>query len=916
MQNDNSSPKNDNHCSIQSNIETLSRSLVLTEPDDPAGLAGIHTQFEELKLWAHETAQETVAEAMTATEDILEKIILNEIEDVATAMEIVGRVVSALQSIVNNGLLADEVEFPEELMQYASSNGKGKVGGKRAPRADSPPLGLSKLVDQAMFAEFLARQGNLLDEIETLVLAVEKSTGNDGAKNESLKRLLHNLKGESSILGLEDVERLCHAMEDALAKESPKALADPLLSAKDWLAKAFAAYGEGKNPAQSIEAILTKFEESTPSPVRAAGGSPATEQDCPASQLSDSTVEENAPSPLEGDVGLLGDFVIEAREHLENADVSLLTLETEPQHEEAINALFRGFHTIKGVSGFLGLDQIRSLAHESENVLDRVRKGELLLVGRTIDVIFDSVDALKRLVGNLHHSLTTGTPLAHDEMIPGLIERIKSSSVAGSEQEDLSEGLAGSVGKKLGEILVESGSVSRESLNQALTLQQASSNNLKLGEVLVREGQVAAKDVAHALRSQKSPDSQQAVQVKETVKVDADRLDQLVEMIGELVIAESMVSQSSEIRNSLSPQLSRHLSLLDKITRELQEMGTSLRMVPLRSTFQKMARLVRDLAKKSGKQVDFVMVGEDTELDKSVVDKIGDPLVHMIRNAVDHGLESSPDERTTAGKPATGRVELRAFHKGGNIYIEIRDDGRGLDRKAILAKAQERGLLREGETLSDREVFNLIFQPGFSTAKVITDVSGRGVGMDVVKRNIDLLRGQVDIQSEPGKGTIFSIRLPLTLAIIDGMVVRVGQERYILPMLSIIRSIRPEPRHLKTVLNRGELLSVQGQLLPLFRLDSLFNIGGAVQDPTESIVVVVEEEGRQVGLLTDELLGQQQIVIKNLGESMRGVPGIAGGAIMPDGKVGLIVDISGVLKLAHEDDTILAVTGSASNGVE
>jgi len=322
-------------------------------------------------------------------------------------------------------------------------------------------------------------------------------------------------------------------------------------------------------------------------------------------------------------------------------------------------------------------------------------------------------------------------------------------------------------------------------------------------------------------------------------------------------------------------------------------------MVPVRATFQKMARLVRDLAKKSGKPVRFVMTGEDTELDKTVVDKIGDPLVHMVRNAVDHGLEATPSERARVGKVETGQIELRAFHRGGNIYIEIQDDGRGLNRDAIIAKARERGLLKEGETLPDRELNNLIFNPGFSTAKKITDVSGRGVGMDVVKRNIEALRGQVEIRTEQGRGSTFSIRLPLTLAIIDGMVVRVGTERYIIPTLSIVRTIQPRPDELATVIRRGEMLTLQGQLIPLFRLNRLFNVDNARTKPEESLIVVVEDDRRQTGIMVDELLGQQQIVIKSLGEALRGTPGVAGGAVMPDGQIGLILDIAGLVRLAN-----------------
>ena len=293
------------------------------------------------------------------------------------------------------------------------------------------------------------------------------------------------------------------------------------------------------------------------------------------------------------------------------------------------------------------------------------------------------------------------------------------------------------------------------------------------------------------------------------------------------------------------------------------------------------------------------MNGEDTELDKSVVDRIGDPLVHMIRNAVDHGIEADAETRRKAGKPETARVELRAFHKGGSIYIEIEDDGRGLCREAILAKAAERGLVRDGETLSDREVWNLIFEAGFSTAKQVTDVSGRGVGMDVVRRNVEALRGQVEIQSEQGKGTVFSIRLPLTLAIIDGMVVRVGAERYIIPTLSVVRAVRPQKESLYTVTGRGEMLSLQGELIPLYRLHQMFRIRGAVEDPTEAIAVVVEDEGQSTGLVVDELLGQQQIVIKSLGQAFQGLLGVAGGAIMSDGQVGLILDVGGIVKIAQ-----------------
>ncbi|MCA8938368.1 MAG: chemotaxis protein CheW, partial [Planctomycetes bacterium] len=281
------------------------------------------------------------------------------------------------------------------------------------------------------------------------------------------------------------------------------------------------------------------------------------------------------------------------------------------------------------------------------------------------------------------------------------------------------------------------------------------------------------------------------------------------------------------------------------------------------------------------------------------VDKIGDPLVHMIRNSCDHGLEENEAARIAAGKSPEGLVSLRAFHKGGSIHIEVSDDGRGLDRDRIFAKGVERGVINEDDQLSDRDIYNLIMAPGFSTAKEVTDISGRGVGMDVVKRNIEALRGSIEITTEKGKGTTFTIRLPLTLAIIDGMVIRVGDERYVMPTLSILMSIQPKANEIHTALGKGEMLDFQGRHVPLYRLGRVFEVPEAVDDPTLGVVVVVEDEGKNYGLVCDEILGQQQIVIKPMGDALGPIKGIAGGAIMPNGSVGLIVDVGGAIKVAQ-----------------
>jgi two-component system chemotaxis sensor kinase CheA len=317
-------------------------------------------------------------------------------------------------------------------------------------------------------------------------------------------------------------------------------------------------------------------------------------------------------------------------------------------------------------------------------------------------------------------------------------------------------------------------------------------------------------------------------------------------------------------------------------------------MVPIRSTFQKMTRLVRDLSMKAGKQVELQMSGEDTELDRTIVEEISDPLVHMIRNAVDHGIEPA-DRRLAAGKSPHGNIRLRAFHQGGNIVIEVEDDGGGLSRERILRKAIERGLVAEGAQLSDSAILNLIFAPGFSTAEKVTDISGRGVGMDVVRRNIEKLRGKVEIQSTPGKGSRFTIYLPLTLAIIDGMIVGIGGQRYILPTLAVRESFRPAAGMVSTVQGRAEVVNVRGRLMPLVRLHALFGTPSRATRPEDGIIIVVESDHGARCVLVDDLLGKQEVVIKSLGQTFKKSAAVAGAAILGDGRVGLILDVDGIM---------------------
>ncbi|MEY3018610.1 MAG: hypothetical protein RL336_1745 [Pseudomonadota bacterium] len=389
--------------------------------------------------------------------------------------------------------------------------------------------------------------------------------------------------------------------------------------------------------------------------------------------------------------------------------------------------------------------------------------------------------------------------------------------------------------------------------------------------------------------------------VESSIRVGTDKIDQLINLVGELVITQSMLGQlgegdSDDFSQEKLLRLQEGLSQLEQNTRELQESVMRIRMLPISFTFSRFPRMVRDLSQRLNKKIDLVLQGEQTELDKTVMEKIGDPLVHLVRNSVDHGIES-PDVRLAAGKPETGVVTLNAYHQGGNVVIEIRDDGAGLNKERIHAKALENGVINPGDNLTDEQVFDLIFQPGFSTAQEVSDVSGRGVGMDVVRRNIQELNGSVDVKSQPGKGSTFTIRLPLTLAILDGQLVRVGTQNYIFPLVSIVESIQVSKQHINQMAGGSQVLRLRDEYIPIVYLHEVYATHADLHGIEEGLVVVVEFEGGKYGVVVDDLLAQQQVVIKSLETNYRRVEGVSGATILGDGTVALIVDIAGIVKM-------------------
>jgi two-component system chemotaxis sensor kinase CheA len=385
-----------------------------------------------------------------------------------------------------------------------------------------------------------------------------------------------------------------------------------------------------------------------------------------------------------------------------------------------------------------------------------------------------------------------------------------------------------------------------------------------------------------------------------SIRVDLDKIDRLVNMVGELVITQAMLGQqTTDFSVESHPELIQGLQELSHHTRELQESVMAIRAQPVKALFSRAPRLVRDLSAKLGKQARLVMSGENTEVDKTVIEQLSDPLTHLIRNSLDHGIET-PEQRIAVGKTAEGTIHLAAEHRSGRIIIQVSDDGHGIDRKRVLAKAIEKGLVERGAQLSDEQIDALVFAPGFSTAETVSDVSGRGVGMDVVRKNIQDVGGRVVVQSTPGQGSRFILSLPLTLAVMDGMLVAVGQERYVLPLTNIVESLRPTAQQARSLVNVGNVLTLRGEYIPLIPLYQMFGIKGAISDFTRGLVVVVESEGGdRIGLLVDELLGQQQVVIKSLDANYRPVQGISAATILGDGRVALILDV-GALRILGE----------------
>lgn len=677
-------------------------------------------------------------------------------------------------------------------------------------------------------------------------------------------------------------------------------------------------------------------------------------------------------------------FFEETLEHLQRLETLLVDSERAAMDDEALNAIFRAAHSIKGGAGTFGFQAMADVTHELETLLDRVRNHEIPLSQEIVEASLQTSDVLKAQVeefrngepvdpgwvadtvallrllvaetGNkkietpTHYTLSKAHTFRIELRVPsefemprllhsleefGLPENMQelqkpaegwSFQLTSSVNElDLFETLAFVVAPDC--ITITDETAAQEEADQGFGLFDepgaiAPSVDSSFGffdeapgaPVVEPEGwglfentpapaaevntETSAATPSNPTQTAKAPAEKLNAPAETSIRVGVDKVDHLLNLVGELVITQSMLAQRVLAFDPVEHEhLFAGMAQLERNSRELQEAVMSIRMIPISSVFNRFPRVVRDIAQKLGKKVDLKLVGETTELDKGLIEKLSDPLTHLVRNSLDHGIES-PEIRKSRGKPETGTLTLRAFHEGGSIAIEVSDDGAGLNRDRILSKARERGM-PVADNLSDNEVWQLIFEPGFSTAEQITDVSGRGVGMDVVRRNIQAMGGRIDIESMAGIGSSMSIRLPLTLAIVDGMSIAVGDNIYIIPLVFIRESMQATASNLHTVTGRDTVIEVRGEYLPVIALHQVFNLETELTEANQGLLIIVEAEGQRIALRVDDLLGQHQVVIKSLETNFRRVNGVSGATIMGDGRVALILDIGSLVRLAQ-----------------
>lgn len=764
---------------------------------------------------------------------------------------------------------------------------------------------------------FVEEGNELLDESEPLLIELESKANDSGEVDyevlNTVFRLFHSLKGGAGFLGLDTVESITHLAETLLSLfrkgkgQIRSQDIDLLTKTCDFLrvlleniAVEFSDDGFqvksgelkkalGERIAEitektSGEKLAPKPEITSSPPIRPVDKPIAPENEVSVNEEKQGGIAQVESQPedvydqmiLEITPEMIKQFIVESEDLLAHTEHSFLILDKNPEKEEHLGEALRAIHSFKGNAGFLGYRDLEQLSHQAETVLSSVMSHEIIGNSDLFSLLLDVLDFLRNGVNLLAEG--------KDPVIPAVS----------------------------GVIHLLSDTIEKAEKPPKQSQADDSSTESDVFTKNEHRPQTGSKSI-QADTSEENPGLNRKNSLRQSIRVDIEKLEVLLDLVGELVIAEAMVIQNPDLKTikTSMENFERATLHLNKITRDLQDIATSIRMIPLAGTFRRMIRLVRDLSQKTAKKVELKIIGEETEVDKTVIEQITDPLVHIIRNSIDHGI-ATPDERKKYGKSETGALTLEAKHVGGEVWISIRDDGQGLNRAVILRKAIEKGLIDgDGSDMSDEEIWQLVFLPDFSTAKEVTDVSGRGVGMDVVKRNIENIRGTVEIDSQLESGTEVILRIPLTLAIIDGMIVQIGKSRYIVPITSIKETLRLDYADITKTMDGQEILNVRGRLLQIVRLHEFYNIEPTHTELQEGIIMIVETNGRQACLFVDDLIGQQQIVIKGLSEYVSSTTAISGCTILGDGEISLIVDVSGIIEIVVEGKPTQATAQSA-----
>ncbi|MFP4527792.1 MAG: chemotaxis protein CheA [Candidatus Kapaibacterium sp.] len=752
---------------------------------------------------------------------------------------------------------------------------------------------------QEMLKSFVSEAFDSLDNNEPIVEDLQNENNEESVN--AIFRVFHTLKGLSGFFEMYVINRVTHEAEtllDVMRKQN-RPQSEEIISiiyqtfdflrellqrvnseytdksaeseADDMILVLRDALDRIQNPEEAevdLDELVEVAEEAAPET------EPEPKKAAPAAESNDDSGED-----LENMVSneMFDQYLTSAYELIELSENNLLMLEKEPDNYDLVGETFGAIHSLKGNSGFMGLSEVEEIAIEVETILDSVRNKELEIDQTVVSVLLSNIETI------------------HDRL-----SKLSSKSAPAEDNEEKIEISEPEPRPEPDEEPAAEAPLIEEEPEDEDDYEDEEEIEAEIKPELTPASRAPAKKPA-AVKSKSQAKTPNFMQMqRKDIRIETSKIDKLFDLVGELITIETMVTNNPDLSGLELPNFNKSANMLNKITRELQEISMSIRMMPLEGLFNKMKRLVRDVSIKREKKVDFTISGQETEMDKNVIDEISDPLVHILRNAIDHGVET-PEARLNKGKPETGHVSLKARYEGNEILIIVEDDGAGISRERVIEKAATKGLLTQpAEKMTDKEVFKLVFEPGFSTAEKVTDISGRGVGMDVVRKNIEKLKGAIDIDSKPGKGSVFTLRIPLTLAIMEAMIIRISSSKYALPIQAIKESFRADKEMITRTMDGLEVVKVREEVYPVIRLHELFDKEPDSTDLTNGILIIIEHRGKSVCLFADEIVGQQQAVIKGFSDYIGKVPGITGCMVLGDGGIGLIVDIESLILLSEQ----------------